>query len=201
MSASNAQGNANTPPEVAELVRRASAGEEEAFGELVMMYHERIYHAIYAVLGHREDAREIEQQTWVKAWRQLPRFRRQSGFYTWVYRIAVNTALDALRSRARRPEDPMPEVGPEALAMALAEHAPSRTPRPDRETQRVEFNELLDKALQQLSPEHRLVIMLREVEGLSYEDIAKAMGCRIGTVMSRIFYARRQLQKMLKDVL
>lgn len=201
MTASNPLESPREPAETADLIRRAREGDDEAFGELVKMYHERIYRTIYAIVMHPEDAREVEQQTWVKAWQRLNRFREQSGFYTWVYRIAVNAALDWIRSRARRPEDPMPDFGPEALAVALAEHAPSEAPRPDREVQRAEFRELFQRALEQLSPEHRTALTLREVEGLSYEEIASLTGCRVGTVMSRIFYARRQLQRILKDVL
>lgn len=201
MSTSNLQENAEAHANAAELVRRARKGEQEAFGQLVNMYHERIYHAIYAVVGHAEDAREIEQQTWVKAWKQLPYFRESSTFYTWVYRIAVNGALDWIRRRARHPEDPLPDGGAEALAMSLAEHPPSLSCRPDREAQQAEFRALFQQALEKLSPEHRMAIVLREVEGLSYEEIAQVMKCRVGTVMSRIFYARRQLQTLLKDVL
>lgn len=200
-TASNRLDQPREQNKIADWVNRAQKGDEAAFGELVKMYHERIYHAICAVVSHPEDAREVEQQAWVKAWRSLGRFRGRSGFYTWVYRIAVNTALDWVRSRARRPEDPMPEAGPEALAVALADHAPSEMPRPDREVQRAEFRVLFQRALEQLSPQHRTALVLREIEQLSYEEIARVMGCRVGTVMSRIFYARRQLQQILKDVL
>lgn len=201
MTASNPLESPREQADIAGLIKRARGGDDEAFGELVKMYHERIYRAIYAVVMHPEDAREVAQQTWVKAWRRLNRFRERSGFYTWVYRIAINTALDWIRARARRPEDPMPDSGSEALAVALAEHAPSETPQPDREVQRAEFRELFQRALKQLSPEHRTALTLREVEGLSYERIASLTGCRVGTVMSRIFYARRQLQHILKDLL
>ncbi len=201
MPASNSMDGPRETPDALLLFKSAREGNEEAFGELVKMYHERIYNTAYAIVGHAEDAREVEQQTWIKAWRNLPRFHAGSSFYTWVYRIAVNTALDWMRSRARRREDPMPEAGPEALACAMAEHAPSQAPRPDRMAEQSEFRERFDKALEQLSPEHRAAIVLREVDGLSYEEIAGIMGCRVGTVMSRIFYARRQLQELLKDAL
>lgn len=187
--------------EVADWVRRAQDGDEEAFGALVKMYHERIYHAAYAIAGCAEDAREIEQLAWIKAWRRLHEFRYRSQFYTWLYRIAVNTAKDWLRSRARQRSDPMPESGPEAMAVALMERPASVAARPDREAHRADLRELFARALQQLSPEHRLAITLREIEGLSYEEIAKIMKCRTGTVMSRLFYARRSLQQWLRSYL
>lgn len=182
------------------LVQRARSGDEESFGELVKTYHQRLYSLAYGLAGNPDDAREIVQQTWIKAWQKLGSFKEDSEFFTWVYRVASNTGLDYLRRRARRREDELPPGG-EWPADARMAQAASQSPRPDREAERAELMAVFEETLDELSPEHRLAITLREVDGLSYEEIADVMKCRKGTVMSRIFYARRRLQERLRELL
>jgi RNA polymerase sigma-70 factor (ECF subfamily) len=181
------------------LVARARAGDEEAFGELVKAFHERVYSVIYRIVNNAEEARELAQQTWVRAWQRLGSYKGDAHFFTWIYRIAVNAALDEARRAARRREvsiDETPDREPKAAATWQAPN----DGRPDRELARDEVWRAFEKALAKLSPEHRAALILREVEGLSYREIAQAMKCRAGTVMSRIFYARRQMQEMLRDL-
>lgn len=185
---------------VRQLVQRARGGDEEAFGELVKTYHQRVYGLAYGLVGNADDARDLAQLTWVRAWSRLGSFKGESGFFTWVYRIASNASLDFLRSRARRREEELLE-GVDPATDPKVERAPSETSRPDRETERAEVRRVFEEALGSLSPEHRLALTLREVEGLSYDEIAKAMGCRKGTVMSRLFYARQAMQEKMKDLL
>jgi RNA polymerase sigma-70 factor (ECF subfamily) len=179
-------------------VEKARTGDEEAFGELVRLYHERVYAVIYNVVHHAEDARDLEQQTWIKAWRHLDRFHGRSSFYTWLYRIATFTCLDFLRRRKSRPESTAED---ETVFERAAEGAGAPAARPpDGDLARAELRERFAQALATLSPEHRLALVLREVEGLSYAQMAEAMQCRKGTVMSRLFHARRRVQEQLKDL-
>jgi RNA polymerase sigma-70 factor (ECF subfamily) len=197
--ASKSVGQAEADPARAEeWVRRAQAGDEDAFGELVKMYHAKIYSLAYRMVSHRDDAAELAQLTWVKAWQRLGSYKGESKFFTWVYRIASNTVLDHVRQRGRRREVSLEEPArPGALSPAETTAAPG--PGPDREIEHAEVRRLFEEALAGLSPEHRMALILREVEGLSYGEIAEAMKCRKGTVMSRIFYARRAIQQKLKD--
>jgi RNA polymerase sigma-70 factor, ECF subfamily len=181
------------------LVRKARAGEEGAFGELVKTFHQRVYGLAYSLVNNEDDARDLAQQTWVKVWHKLGSFKEDAGFFTWVYRVASNTCLDFLRGKTRRKEDALPE-GMEPVADARVERAPSEVSRPDREMERAEIKAIFEKSLAELSPEHRLALTLREVDGLSYDEIAKVMGCRKGTVMSRIFYARQKMQEKLREL-
>lgn len=185
----------------AEQVRRwveaARGGDENAFGELVKMYHQRLYGMVYGMIRQPEDARDLEQQIWIKAWNNLRLFRAEAGFFTWLYRIATNTTLDFLRQRARRREESLTLTGDDQREserpLPAGEHW-----QPDRQAEQAEVRRLFDEALALLSPEHRLALMLREVEGLSYQEIGAAMKCRPGTVMSRIYYARKAIQEKMR---
>jgi RNA polymerase sigma-70 factor (ECF subfamily) len=182
------------------LVERARGGDVEAFGELVKMYHDRVYGLLCGMVRNADDARDLAQQAWVKGWTRLKGYHGGSEFFTWMYRIAANTALDFLRRKARLRENVLPN-GVEPAADVSVERAPSETSRPDREAQRAEVRRMFDEALGTLSPEHRLTLTLREVQGLSYDEIADVMKCRRGTVMSRLFYARRKMQECMKELL
>jgi len=186
--------------QVLALVARARNGDQEAFVELVMAYQQRVYSVIVQVVNNTEDAKELTQQTWLKAWNKLDTFKGTSGFFTWVYRIAHFTALDLLRKRARRKEDELID-GYEAPREPAANLAASSNPRPDALLERAEVREAFEAALEDLSSEHRTALVLRVVEGLSYEEIAKTMKCRKGTVMSRIYYARKNVQERLREIL
>lgn len=181
------------------LVKKARGGDEEAFGELVKMYHQRVYNLAYGMVNNAEDAAELAQQTWVKVWNKLGSFKEDAKFFTWVYRVASNTGLDFLRHRSRLREDVLLD-GVEPAVDPDLDRAASQNPRPDRELAQSEIREMFEKSLECLSPDHRLALTLREVDGLSYEEIAKITGCRKGTVMSRIFYARKKMQEKLGDL-
>lgn len=185
--------------EIDRLVALSAKGDQEAFGRVVQTYYSRVYSVIFRVVNHAEDARELCQVSWVKAWQKLSDYKQEARFYTWIYRIAVNTALDFLRKRNRRQETPIePEVGDSGDRIVMErqrELADETTPvdHIHREEIRVAF----DKALLTLSPEHRTALVLREVEGMSYEEIARVLKTRTGTVMSRLFYARKALQEAM----
>jgi RNA polymerase sigma-70 factor (ECF subfamily) len=186
------------PARVDALVQRAKAGDEDAFGELVMMHHARVYAVVYRMVSQADDAQELTQQTWIKAWKRLATYKQEAKFFTWLYRIAVNTAMDHLRQRKRRQEVELndaltinPEAGSECRLATSA--------TPDRDLEQDEIRKAFREALDALSPEHKAALILREVEGLSYKQIAEATKCRIGTVMSRIYYARRAIQDRLKE--
>ncbi len=181
------------------LVARARGGDEEAFGELVKAFHGRVYGVIYRMVNNAEDARELAQQAWVKAWQRLGSYKGDAQFFTWMYRIAVNAVLDEARRSARRKEVSLDET-PEREPRPAAAWQPPDVGRPDRGMEREEVWRAFEAALARLSPEHRAALILREVEGLSYREIGQAMKCRTGTVMSRIYYARRQMQEMLRGI-
>ena len=173
-------------------VRQAKAGDEAAFGELVKTYHQRLYSVVYRFARNEDDANELAQQTWVKAWNKLHTFKGRSEFFTWLYRIATYVGLDHVRKQKRRREDELLE-GVEPLRDHGAETPFSTNPQPDRAAEHDEIRERFNLALEDLSAEHRMALVLREVEGLSYDEIARAMKCRKGTVMSRLYYARKKL--------
>lgn len=181
------------------LVNKARGGDEEAFGELVKMYHQRVYNLAYGMVNNAEDAAELVQQTWVKVWSKLGSFKEDAKFFTWVYRVASNTGLDFLRHKSRLREDVLLD-GVEPAVDPDLDRAASQNSRPDREMAQSEIREVFEKSIESLSPDHRMALILREVDGLSYEEIAKVTGCRKGTVMSRIFYARKKMQEKLGDL-
>jgi len=192
------ESDAAVEAQIAAWVAQAKQGDEDAFGELVKHHHERLFGVLVRILRDAEDAREAAQVTWVKAWQRLDSFKGDSRFFTWLYRIAVNTGLDASRSRGRRREVPI-EDGTGREVRPAPEWAPA-TPAPDAALRGEEIRSEFETALATLSPEHRATLVLREVEGLSYQEIAASMKCRVGTVMSRLFYARRALQDRLKGL-
>lgn len=192
--------NLRTPaPDVGRLVASARAGDEDAFGELVRMFHERVYAVIYRMVNQADDARDLAQQAWVKAWQRLGTYKQESQFFTWIYRIAVNTAMDHLRKQGRRKEVSL-DASPVSDPKPSVDWTPPPDARPDRRLEQEEIRRAFQAALASLGPEHRTALVLREVEGLSYQEIAQAMKCRMGTVMSRIFYARRLIQEQMKEL-
>ena len=191
---------ANALHQEQQLVRRARAGEMDAYDELVRRYQERIYATIYHMTANHEDANDLAQEAFIKAFHALKSFKGGSSFYTWVYRIAVNKAINFLKQRKNRIQLSLDDLD------VNAEHDPDlvalisdKTPR--RESGLAELQEKLNAAMQKLSEPHRLVVTLHDVQGLSHEEIAQIMECNIGTVRSRLFYARQQLQAYLSDYL
>jgi RNA polymerase sigma-70 factor (ECF subfamily) len=178
-----------------DLVERSTHGDREAFGVLVQRHQDRVFNLAYHVVRNREDALDVAQDAFVKAFSSLSSFKGEASFTTWMHRIVVNLAIDCLRRRRRgEPSsyDDRRAVSEEASAGLVAPDDPE-TILETREVRRV-----LGRGIQALPPAHRTVLVLREIEGLSYEEIAAAVGCSLGTVMSRLFYARRKLQKVLQ---
>jgi RNA polymerase sigma factor (sigma-70 family) len=190
------------PPQIdeMELVKRARDGDLESYDELVKRYQERIYATVYHMTSNHEDANDLAQEAFIKAFHALKSFKGGSSFYTWVYRIAVNKTINFLKQRKNKAQMSLDDLD------FNAEHDPDlvalisdKTPR--REVNLAELQEKLNGAMQKLSEPHRLVVTLHDVQGLSHEEIAKIMDCNIGTVRSRLFYARQQLQAYLSDYL
>ena len=178
-----------------ELVQKCQAGEKDAFQELVCRYHQKIYTVTVALLRNREDALEVAQETFFRAYRKIKGFQGGSSFYTWLYRIAVNLAIDSQRRQKRTPLDFRDTM--DGLFEAQNEVAQD----PFLDVHDRELREKLVAAINDLTPEHKAVIILRTVEGLSYKDIGEILGCSEGTVMSRLHYARKKLQEKLSDFL
>ena len=191
-----------TPVQVEEmeLVKRARKGDLTAYDDIVRRYQERIYATIYHMTANHEDANDLAQDAFIKGFQALRSFKGGSSFYTWVYRIAVNKTINFLKQRKNRAHLSLDDLD------FNAEHDPDlvalisdKTPR--REAGLAELQEKLNVAMQKLSEPHRLVVTLHDVQGLSHEEIAEIMDCNIGTVRSRLFYARQQMQAYLSDYL
>ncbi|HEX5657810.1 MAG TPA: sigma-70 family RNA polymerase sigma factor [Polyangiales bacterium] len=180
------------------LVRRAQAGDRAAFRKLFDLYHRRVYQMAVAMLRHPQDAHDVVQEAFVRVHRHLPDFQGNSSFYTWLYRISMNLVYDQLRRRkAQRAVDfdetiGRAEEGAESTLKPVIDGAD-----PARTAARKELAGEIQAALDTLPEHHRQVILLREVEGLSYEEIAKIMDVPKGTIMSRLFHARRKMQRAL----
>jgi len=185
-----------------ELVQRAREGDRDAFRELVERYQRKIAALAIGMLRNREDALDVVQETFTKAFQSLDRFKGDSSFYTWVYRIAVNLSIDHQRRDAKMPQVPLEPADRSVDSEDMPAFMPESDERDDpfRRTQDTEIREQLSAAIAELTPEHRAVILLREVDGLSYEEISRVMDCPKGTVMSRLHYARRQLQVRLRGL-
>ncbi|MSR64498.1 MAG: sigma-70 family RNA polymerase sigma factor [Verrucomicrobiae bacterium] len=182
-----------------ELIARCQRGDLTAYEPLVNKYRERVYAQAFNLTRNADDAYDLCQETFVKAWKSISRFRGQSSFYTWLYRIATNLGIDLIRSKEKRQTT---EFDDSIEKEETEENKPfAHQTMPSDEMQQKELGQAIDDAIAKLTPEHREVIVLREFEGLDYKDIAKAIGCSIGTVMSRLHYARAHLQKILKGYL
>ena len=190
----------SAPADETVLVQRAQRGNLEAYDELVQRYQERIYATIYHMTSNHEDANDLAQESFIKAFQALKTFKGGSSFYTWLYRIAVNKTINFLKQRKNRIHlslndlDFNAEHDPDLVALIS-----DKTPR--REANLTELQEKLNTALMKLSEPHRLVVVLHDVQGMSHDEIAKVMDCNIGTVRSRLFYARQQLQAWLSEYL
>ena len=186
------------------LVERARNGETDAFRQLVDRYQKRAHAIALGIVGNYEDAEDITQDAFLKAYRNLSSFRGQSSFYTWLYRIIFNLSIDLSRKAYRRSERSLEDTVHQdaALHQATENHATLQTAAetPHDHLHRMEIRDRFTRALNELSPEHRTVIVLREVEGLSYAEISEAVGCSKGTVMSRLHHARRRLQRTLREL-
>ncbi len=181
------------------LLAAARAGDMDAFAALFEPLRPMIFAVAVRLVGP-DDADDVVMETFLKAWRALPGFAGRASLKTWLLRIARNAALDLLRSRSRRGvyEQSLDEAAPED-GVRFEETVPDpRAAPPDLEAMRKDLGIALERALAELDPSHRTVFLLREVDGLSYKEIAEAVGVRLGTVMSRLFYARRALRRSLR---
>ena len=178
-----------------ELVQQCQAGEMSAFQELVSRYQQKVYMVILGLLRNREDALEVAQETFFRAYRKINGFQGGSSFYTWLYRIAVNLSIDAQRRQKRNPLDFRETMD----GVLESQNEVARDPFADLHDK--ELREKLIRAINELTPEHKAVIVLRTIEGLSYKDIGEILGCSEGTVMSRLHYARKKLQDKLSAFL
>ena len=182
------------------LVRGARRGDMKAYDELVKRYQQRIYATIYHMTSNHEDANDLAQESFIKAFQALRSFKGGSSFYTWLYRIAVNKTINFLKQRKNRLHMSLNDIDfnaehdPDLMAL-ISEHTPRRAAGLS------ELQKKLNEALMKLSEPHRLVVVMHDVQGHSHEEIAETMDCNVGTVRSRLFYARQQLQGYLADYL
>ena len=182
-----------------ELVRRAQRGERGAFDLLVLRYQHRVVKLVARLLRDPTEAEDVAEDAFVKAYRALGSFRGDSAFYTWLYRIAVNTARNSMASRQRRPLDYEADLN--ESEQAAVESRMRHGDTPEAAALSDEIHRTVNHAVEQLPEDLRTAIILREVEGLSYEEIAEAMDCPVGTVRSRIFRAREAIDRSLKPLL
>ncbi len=178
------------------LVAKAREGDRKAFSQLVEFYQRRVYAIAFGILRSREDAWDAAQEAFVKAYKNLDRFEGTAAFYTWLYRITYNLSIDHLRSRKRRTTVALDEN--RKLEAALQKSGQTTADHPDDVTDRKELSKVLHEAMDKLTDKHRAIIVLREIEGLSYEEMADVLGISKGTVMSRLFHARKNLQALLR---
>ena len=181
-----------------QLVLRAQNKDMVAYSELVRRYQRKIYGLAYNMTGNKEDAEDLVQECFLKAYSSLGSFRGNSSFYTWIYRIAVNRSINYVKKRNRRTGLSLDDMD-EAVERDPAYVELSSRESPFRDLTLTELQEKLNTALLKLSEKHRTVVVMHDIQGVPHEEIARIMGCSEGTVRSRLFYARQQLQVELKD--
>jgi RNA polymerase sigma-70 factor (ECF subfamily) len=180
------------------LVQAAKGGDMAAFEELVARHRDKIYARAYTMMRNEDEALDLSQEAWVKGWQRLKQFQGESSFGTWITRIVINLCLDQLRKQKRQRTESIEEMDEESGG--VERQMPVVTVNPTAGLERSELRKRIDEAMAQLSYEHRTVLVLHEFEEMEYKQIAKVMGCSIGTVMSRLFYARRKLAALLEDL-
>jgi RNA polymerase sigma-70 factor (ECF subfamily) len=181
-----------------ELVALAQKGSTNSFNKLVDKYHSRIYSLTYQMTSNREDAEDLTQEIFIKAFEALPRFKGRSSFYTWLYRIGINKTINYRKKRNRnRP------LSIDALDQDITyDEVYAELDSKDSPLRHIGLNELqvkLNEAMQRLSLKHRTVVVMHDIEGIPHDEIAKIVGVSVGTIRSRLFYARRQLQADLGE--
>ncbi|AOB30603.1 RNA polymerase subunit sigma [Bordetella sp. H567] len=184
----------------AELVARVQRGDKKAFDLLVLKYQRKIMRLLSRMIRDQAEVEDVAQEAFIKAYRALPQFRGDSAFYTWLYRIAINTARNWLASNGRRPSAPNAVENEDGETFNETDNL-SDISTPEAMAASREIAETVNAAIQGLPEELRTAIVLREIEGMSYEDIAQSMGCPIGTVRSRIFRAREAVAARLRPLL
>jgi RNA polymerase sigma-70 factor (ECF subfamily) len=179
------------------LVKAARRGDMDAFEELVARHRDRIYARAFSMTRNEEDAVDLSQEAWIKGWQRLEQFQGDSSFTTWMTRIVINLCLDHLRKQKRHRTDSIEAM--EDDSGGVERQLPVVTVNPTEGLERAELRGRIDRALGQLSAEHRAVLVLHAFEEMEYKTIAKTIGCSMGTVMSRLFYARRKLAALLAN--
>lgn len=182
------------------LVLRVQAGDKQAFGLLVSKYHRRVGRLLVRLLKNQDDIEEVVQESFIKAYRAIANFRGESAFYTWIYRIAINTAKNHLIQQGRRPNT-LNGVGEQEDETFEPLHTLSSMDTPESLVQSKQIAEAVNEAIEALPDDLRAAILMREIDGLSYEEIADAMSCPIGTVRSRIFRAREAVATRIGPLL
>ena len=189
-----------SPEAERELVQRAQAGSEDAFGRLMRTYYEQVFRVVVAIIRDEHAARDVCQEVWLTVWQNLKNFRGDAKFTTWVHPIAVRRAIDHLRKRRRWFSRFLPFLAESGDGTPAREIEPPATDDDPREgLERRERMHRFERAIAALPPKHRAVLALREINGLSYDEIAEAVGINRGTVMSRLFNARRMLVQKLGE--
>lgn len=181
-----------------QLVAASQAGDMLAFEELVARHRDKIYARAFSMMRNEEEAIDLAQEAWVKAWQRLKQFQGDSSFATWMTRIVINLCLDQLRRQKRTRAESIEQLDEELGG--VERQMPVVATNPSEGLERSELRKRIDKAMNQLSYEHRTVLILHEFEEMEYKQIAKVMNCSIGTVMSRLFYARRRLASLLQSL-
>jgi RNA polymerase sigma-70 factor, ECF subfamily len=188
------------PPDVdQQLVERVQKGDKRAFDLLVLKYQHKIFAVISRFIRDHAEVQDVAQDAFIKAYRALPNFRGESAFYTWMYRIAINTAKNYLVARNRRP--PASDVELDDAEFYTGSDAMHEMNTPERNLLRDELQTVIDQAFRELPEDLRMAVTLREIEGMSYEEIAETMDCPIGTVRSRIFRAREAIDKKIQPLI
>jgi len=180
------------------LVRAAQKEDMGAFEELVARHRDKVFARALSMMRHEQEAIDLSQEAWVKGWQRLKQFQGDSSFSTWMTRIVINLCLDQLRKQKRRHMESIEAMSEESGG--VERQMPAVTVNPTERLERGELRQRIDRGLERLSHEHRTVLVLHEFEEMDYKGIAKAMDCSIGTVMSRLFYARRKLAAVLADL-
>ena len=170
----------------------------EAFEELVARHRDKIYARAFSMMRNEEEAVDLSQEAWVKAWQRLKQFQGESSFSTWMTRIVINLCLDQLRRQKRHRAESIEAMDEESGG--VERQMPVVIVNPTERLERGELRKRIDEALGQLTYAHRTVLVLHEFEEMEYKEIARTMGCSIGTVMSRLFYARRKMAALLADL-
>jgi len=183
--------------EETELIDRCQKGDLSAFDDLVRLYEKKVYNLAYRMCGNHEDASDLSQEAFLRVFQSLKDFRGQSSFSTWLYRVVSNVCLDELRQRGRRPtisiDEPIAGDKGETMQRQLADGGPP----PDELAERRELREVIQSCIDELSEEYRIVIILRDLQDLSYQEIAEVLDCSLGTVKSRLNRARLALKERL----
>jgi len=177
------------------LVRAAQNGDLGAFEELVARHRDKIYGRAYSMMRNEDEALDLSQEAWVKGWQRLRQFQGESGFATWMTRIVINLCLDRLRKLKRLQAESIEDMDEESGG--VERQMPVVTTNPTEGLERAELRKKIDEALARLSHEHRTVLVLHEFEEMDYKEIARTMDCSTGTVMSRLFYARRKMAALM----